>query len=314
MLLLSGCSGSSSSSSSSGFGNGLTVHSFDFSSNEVSSGHPSILTLSMQNLGSKDIADVYIYLYGLSRGTDEWFEGDPPDISVSGADSLVGGDSRILKLDSVGAPIKSMDLDGESRTVLWVIDAPRNLPKDKVFEYSVGVRVCYPYVTTSVGKIEVLDEQEYLSKEIDKTIKSHNIVLDTTAGPLGIDMSTQQPLLLTNNNDITFKVKVIDRGGGTVTESDCSNAFNWNNDVLDLLTLNNIDVSINGDACDIGINDLYFKIAESGRATAEFPVTCSVPSFDGPTCTFDLNIKFTYNYFVDAMTDISVEGLGDDTI
>ncbi len=316
IILLSGCvvpsTSSSGTSSFSGYGTGIKVHSFDFSSNKVYSGQPSLLTLEMQNLGAMSIEDdIYVYLYGLSRGENEWFD-DLSDISLSGA-TMAAGDPRVLIIDSLMAPIKSLDANGESAQITWVLDAPNDLPEEQIFKYSAGARVCYPYSTTSIAKIEVLDEEEYLSRDRDGTLKKQAIRIDTTASPLDIMMITDQPAILSDTDEITLRIKIIDRGGGTITTLDCSNAFNWEDNALDLFALHDkVSVTLDNKECDLGLHDLYFRISDSGPPIADFSVTCNIPSLDVPMRILDLKMRFEYNYFIDESAVISVEGLGEE--
>lgn len=320
VLLLSGCTGDtystgSSSSSFSEYGNGIKIQSFGFSSDKIYSGIPSILSVEMQNLGAKDADDIYVYLYGLSRGENEWFVDDEDgvvDISYSGAE-MASGDPRILIVDSLMSPVKSLDTHGESAYISWVLTAPYDLPEGQIFKYSAGVRVCYPYETTAIAKIEVLDEEEYLSRDRNGGIKKHPIVLSTTAGPLEVVMTTEQPMILKERDELTFRAKLVDRGGGTITGNDCEDAFEWENNVLDMFTLHDkITITLGSSECDLGLRELYFKIPDSGPPTADFPVTCGVPSFDTPELNLDLRMKFEYNYFIDNSAIISVEGLGEE--
>ncbi|MCK5062406.1 MAG: hypothetical protein KAR23_00615 [Candidatus Aenigmarchaeota archaeon] len=313
VLLLSGCTDSTSSSGTSGFigyGNGIKIHSLDFSSNIVYSGHPSLLTLEMQNLGAVDAKDIYLYLYGLSRGENEWFD-DLSHITYSGAEKA-DDDPRVLVIDSLMAPVKSLGASGESAQVTWVLDAPKDLPEEQVFKYTAAVRVCYPYSTTSIAKVEILDEDEYLFRDRAGTLNKHPIVFDTIASPLDVAMTIDQPMMLSENDEITFRVKIIDRGGGTITTQDCSEAFDWEENVLDLFTLHDkVTVTLGNRDCDFALRDLYFRVSDSASPTADFPVTCNIHSLDVPMQILDLKMKFEYNYFIDTSTVIGVEGVGE---
>ncbi|MCK4808234.1 MAG: hypothetical protein KAS90_01295 [Candidatus Aenigmarchaeota archaeon] len=317
ILLLSGCVDlfppATGTFGFSGYGTGIKVHSFDFSSDKVYSGQPSLLTLEMQNRGAIGIEeDIYVYLYGLSRGENEWFD-DLSDIGLSGA-SMAAGDPRVLIIDSLMAPIKSLDADGESAQITWVLDAPNDLPEGQVFKFSAGTRVCYPYSTTSIAKIEVLDEEEYLSRDRDGTLRKHAIRIDTTAGPLDVVMTTDQPMMLSDDTDeLTLRVKIVDRGGGTIITQDCSDVFEWEDNVLDLFALHDkVSVTLDNKECDLELKELYFRVSGSGPPTADFPVTCNIPSLDVPMRILDLKMRFEYNYFIDKSTVISVEGLGEE--
>ncbi|MEA2003475.1 MAG: hypothetical protein U9O53_00765 [archaeon] len=313
VLLLSGCIDPASSSRTSGFigyGNGIRIHSFDFSSDRVYSGHPSLLTLEMQNFGAVDANNIYLYLYGLSRGENEWFD-DLSHVTYSGAEKS-DDDPRVLVIDSLMAPVKSLGASGESAQITWVLDAPKDLPEEQVFKYTAAVRVCYPYSTTSIAKVEILDEEEYLSLDRAGTLNKHPIVFDTTAGPLVVVMTIDQPMMLSDRDEITFRVKIIDRGGGTITTQDCSEAFDWEEDVLDVFALHDkVTVTLGNRECDLALRDLYFRISDSASPTADFPVTCNIPSLDTPMQILDLKMKFEYNYFIDTSTVVSVEGLGE---
>ena len=316
LLFISGCVTDSSSSSSFGsssflgYGEGIKIKSFGFSSNKVYSGQPTILSFDMQNLGAKDANDIYIYLYGLSSGDNEWFD-DLSRIAYTGTNAVDDDDPRILKYDSLMSPIQSLNSNGESAYISWVLDAPKYLPEGQIFKYSAGVRVCYPYETTSTSKIEVLDDEEYLARDRENKLKKHPIIIDTSAGPLNVVMTTEQPMMLTERSKLTFRVKLVDRGSGTITDNECDEAFDWEDNVLDLFALHDrITVTLDGHGCKVGLEDLYFKLSGSGSPTADFPVTCTIPRVDVPERSFDLKMKFEYNYFIDKGTDISVEGMG----
>ena len=320
VLFLSGCTGDTSSSGSSsssftGYGNGIKINSFGFLSDKVYSGIPSVISVEMQNIGAKDAENIYVYLYGLSMGENEWFVDDNTgvvNIGYNGAE-MASGDPRILIVDSLMAPVERLDANGESVYISWVLNAPRDLPEKQVFKYFAGVRICYPYETTSIAKIEILDANEYLARDRDGGIKKQPIVLSTTAGPLEVIMTTDQPMLLTESDKLTFRAKLIDRGGGTITDNDCANAFDWENNALDLFALHDkITVTLGTIDCELGLSDIYFKISDSDMPTADFPVTCSVPSFDAPELNLDLAMRFDYNYFIDKSAVISVEGMGEE--
>ncbi|NOQ55262.1 MAG: hypothetical protein GQ477_00485 [Nanohaloarchaea archaeon] len=321
VLLLSGCIGDtystgSPSTSFSGYGNGIKIQSFGFSSDKVYSGIPSVLSVEMQNLGAKDAENIYVYLYGLSRGENEWFADDEDgvvDIGYSGAE-MASGDPRILIIDSLMSPVKSINANGESAYISWMLTAPCDLPEKQVFKYSAGVRICYSYETTSIAKINVLDKEEYISRNRDGGLKRYPIVLSTTAGPIEVVMTTEQPMILSEEVDnLIFRAKLVDRGGGTITMNDCTGAVDWENNVLDLFTLHDkVTVTLGGRECDLGLRELYFKISDSAPPTADFPVTCSVPSFDDPELHLNLAIHLEYNYFIDKNAVISVEGLGEE--
>ncbi len=159
----------------------------------------------------------------------------------------------------------------------------------------------------------MLDEEEYLSRDREGTLKKHAIIIDTTAGPLDVVMTTDQPVLLSDNNKLTLRIKIVDRGGGTITTLNCSNAFDWEDNALDLFTLHDkINVTLDNKACNLGLKDLYFRVSGSGPPTADFPVTCNIPSLNVPMRILDLKMRFEYNYFIDRSAVVSVEGLGEE--
>ncbi len=322
IILMSGCidnTGGSSSDSYKGYGTGVSIESFSFSADSYEAGMPAILTLDVKNKGAKSIDDMYVYLYGLSTGENEWFDdlaemevvGDA--IKVSELDDSDGKTPLILKIPRLDGPRPSLDMDGQESQISWILDAPKDLPKGKEFSYTAGTRVCYPYETTSIGKIDILNEDEYKSQSIEDEIARYKTELDSTAGPIDIDILTEQPVILSDDNEISFRVRIKDVGGGTLTMSDCSHVSEWEEEeVMDLWALHDkIDITLAGKSrrCDVDMEDLYFRIPDNGPATADFNVICDIPDADAPRMNYDLKLKFNYNYFVDRTTDISVVGV-----
>lgn len=284
-------------------GNGIVFNSFAFAPDKLKDNQISVLSLSFQNIGETKTGEVYVYLFGLSN---DWNITANPNVASATTPTIIS--KQKMKLNSMNAPDMDAKTPGEAVFISWPLRAPKDLPNSISFDYNAMARVCYEYNTTANAKVEVYSEEEYISKQIDTKIKQHPIVLTQTRAPIQIEIDSMQPVVYTN--EIIFKIRMSNSGGGTIISNNCKDIDNVTIDNDLFKSLQSFDLKISGIVCtpSVDAKEVYFFKDKSGKMTASFSMVCPVSGSNTPYQTSDLLLNFKYNYYIDTKAVASVEG------
>jgi len=279
-------------------GNGLQINKLEFKPAKLVSGQATLLTINLQNMGSRDTEKAYVYLYGLSN---EWY----------GAGSSLIGDfssDKLYKVDVGGLRAANEELKtaGEKKILVWKLKSPKEELEGTEFTHKVFARVCYHYATDVLAKLEVVGENEWLLMEQTGKYSQHPISVKQTAAPIQINIESMQPVIV--DQDMSFQIKVSNVGGGYAFfkegtgAKDCSNAFDESTDAnADVgLVMNNIKFVFGDTTCEVSGDDASNTVWLSKGQDRKFSVTCPGFSSDMPMKETNLQIQMTYDYYVDS--------------
>ena len=283
-------------------GNGLQVNSFDFKPAKLVSGQATLLKLEMQNMGSLNVEEVYVNFYGLSNEWDGELIGD---FSGNFEDRVVDVSSG---LRSANAEFKT---EGQKEVIVWKLTSPEEYLAGTEFAHRAYVRVCYPYETNVVAKVEVVGEDEWLVMEQSGKFSEHPIDVKQTAAPIQVHIESMQPVVVGNSMSMELRVSNVGGGIAFVGEDDggmsCEKMFSGS-DVDVALDLNNVVVDISDASCEI-LGESGGDVWLSRGQERTVSVKCDGFSSDMPRQEFNLNIKFKYNYYIDAETSVVLVGV-----
>lgn len=278
IILISGCVGVAT-------GNGIKINSFSFSPNSILAGQKTILDLDIQNIGTFDADNIYVFLYGLAS---DWsgFE------AVNGPISLM-------------APKTDMKIEGEPYPYSWILTSPKDLPQELPFTFTAQARLCYPYKTVARAKVEIMSENEWLNQR--GQIRPHDIKMQVSRSPVTIGIKSPQPLIESSDNEMVLKLNIQNVGGGTVTTTSCEQIKAGLTE-LQVEKLNKVDLKISNyeGTCEFPEEDIFLRKGESKEVTA----ICDAGGITSgaPLQTKDLELQLDYTYYVDTDTNIRVEG------
>ena len=286
-------------------GDGLQVNSFEFKPAKLVSGQATLLKLEVQNMGSLNVEEVYVNFYGLSN---EWsgeligdFSGDFDNRVVP----ISGG------LRSANSEFKT---EGQKQVIVWRLTSPEEYLDGTEFMHRAYVRVCYPYETNVVAKIEVVGENEWLVMEQSGKFSEHPIDVKQTAAPIQAHIESMQPIIVGNSMSMELKISNVGGGVAFLGEEDdgmsCDQMFSAD-DVDAAIDLNNVMVEGLSDAnCEI-LGDAGGDVWLSRGQERTVSVKCEGGAFSShmPKQEFNLNIKFRYNYYFDTETSVVLVGV-----
>lgn len=193
-------------------GPGLTIRDFKFSPESLSGNQKTSLTLVVQNTGSMDVKNAYAKVYGFGEESQLWTVGE--------------GSTKDNKF-SLRAQSSFAGNVGEEKKFVWLMSNNDNIPKDAIRPYTANARVCYPYSTTALGKVEIMSENEWMSRNPIQ----HDIAVSQTGAPVRITVTSQQPIMKTDK--VTLDLLIENTGGGTVAGPGyCRYNFGGNNIVF----------------------------------------------------------------------------------
>lgn len=307
VVLVSGCTELGGDFASSfAMGDGLQINSFEFKPTRLVSGQATILKLELQNMGSVNIGNVFVYLYGLS---EEWYDGS----SMIG--DVVASD---LKKFDIGSSLRAADpelkTEGDKRVVVWKLNSPEELMEGTEFVHKAYARVCYPYKTSAIATVEVIGEDEWLVMEQTGKYSQYPIKVEQSAGPIQISIESMQPVIASNGINMELKISNVGEGiafAGQVY--DCSQIFD--SDTLDVSEhLNNVKFEFGGGgsmSCSVnGVVDGIIPLLRGQEK--KITITCDGLTSTMPKQEINMDIEVTYNYYIDSETSVVILGkLGD---
>jgi hypothetical protein len=310
VVMVSGCPEMGDVGGSSfAMGNGLQINSFEFKPAKLVSGQATLLKLDVQNMGSLGVEDIYVNLYGLSN---EWYE--------SGECSMVGevsdgcGQDTFELQRGLRAANAEFKTEGQKEVVVWKFTSPEEHLPGTEFAHRAYVRVCYPYETHVLAKVEVVGEDEWLVMEQTGKFSQHPISVKQTAAPVQIHIESMQPVIV--DSSFSMELKVSNVGGGVAFSGTvCSDAFNAGSEVEVAVDLNNVGIEGLPSECEVfgkGGDNLIMLSRGQERTVS---VKCEGDAFSSvmPKQEFDLDITLSYSYYIDAETSVVLVGVeGDD--
>ena len=178
---------------------GVVVNSFEPDFPEVESGDTAEIYMEIENNGGSKAADVYAYLYNLG------------DLQAEVRDHMFG---------DLEPPDESVNLPGDVDTFTWKITTPE-LPQGVSQVYTPKVRLMYKYYTIATKTIRLLTKDEYRRLREKNQVPGGAGGTSVTKGPLGITISTREPVIIEGTDD-TFKVFININlvGSGSVFDPD----------------------------------------------------------------------------------------------
>ncbi len=307
VVMVSGCPEGDIGGSSFAMGNGMQINSFEFKPAKLVSGQATLLKLEIQNMGSLNVEDLSVDFYGLSN---EWEGETIGDFSEDFKDHVVEISDG---LRSANAEFKT---EGQKQVIVWKLTSPEEHLEGTEFTHRAYARVCYPYETNVVAKVEVVGEDEWLVMEQSGKFSEHPIDVKQTAAPIQVQIESMQPIIVDNSMSMELKISNVGGGVAFVGADDeglsCAEMFD-SSEVDVAAELNNVVIE--------GLSDADCKVLGEARGDVwlsrgqERTITVKCDGFSSgmPKQEFNLNIKFKYNYYIDAETSVVLEGIeGDD--
>jgi hypothetical protein len=294
---------------------GIEIKTFEFVPNKISSGQKTLLSLELINKGAISIDNkdrkAYVSIYGI--GT-EWGIDKDKISGVTENELTNWEDKGIIGPFELAASDPQYDLPAGEKSITFIVDSPKTLPKDQTFTYDFQARVCYDYYTEAIGKIELVSEEEWLAKHGE--IKQHQIKMVQTSGPLNIKIDSMQPIIISEDSSLKIKLELENVGGGWIAEPDYDCVDREENDEK----LNH--AKINGEYTNIyeKSNTCYLRSLDdcstetdgtvffSKGKTGKFVCTLSCDKIDFERIQ-DLRIRFDYKYYKDGEARIDVKGV-----
>lgn len=284
-------------------GVGVIINLFSFNPATILDGQPTYLELQIQNLGDVDLTDnVYVYLYGMP---DDW----TGTLAAQGTETSEVKDFKTNKYaklkTTLRAPDEKTGAEGQKETIAWQLTSPGDLPRDLTFGYDARIRVCAPYTTTVIGKVEFLSSAEWLLRQQRGILAQKSITYVQTAGPVQVSIASQQPLVATDS--VSLKITISNTGGGTVSGDPCDKLDDPSRSQI----LSSVKLSIGGtgEACKTS-EPYYLEHGQSKTITATCDIT-GVIDTTLPQQEIDLQLSLEYNYYVDSSTRVVVTGVTD---
>ena len=304
VVMVSGCSEMGDVGGSSfAMGNGLQINSFEFKPAKLVSGQATLLKLEIQNMGSLNVEDVYVYFYGLSNEWDGELIGD-----FSG-----NFDDRVVDIpDGLRAANAELKTEGQKEVIVWKLTSPKEHLPGTEFVHRAYARLCYPYETNVLAKVEVVGEDEWLVMEQTGKFSQHPITVKQTAAPIQIHIESMQPVIV--DSSFSMELKISNVGGGVAfSGKDCSDAFEADSDIEVAVDLNNVKIEGLPADCEVfGKSDDNLIMLSRGQER-KVSVRCDGFSSSMPKQEFNLGIKLSYSYYIDDETSVVLVGVeGDD--
>ena len=270
---------------------GVIVTSFEPDFPEVESGDNTELYLEIGNNGGSKATGVYAYLYNLG-------------------DLVADSDDHMF--DDLEPPDETVNLPGDVDSYTWTIEVPE-MSQGVSQTYSPKIRLMYKYYTIANTKMTLLTKDEYRRLREKNQIPSQSSYTRVTKGPIGVTISTREPVIIEEDDD-TFKVFVTINtiGSGSVFDPDVdyeSPADLSNNDLGKLkMKIEAPGTSAVTGECD-ALDNYQPKSLRRGQTLT---YTCELNPDSFATMT-EIPIKVTlyYGYLSDFSTSIKVIGTGD---
>ncbi|NIO21505.1 MAG: hypothetical protein GTN76_12385 [Candidatus Aenigmarchaeota archaeon] len=294
LILVSGCIGQQTSS-----GDGLVIENFVSNPSEIYSGESFQLQLMVRNTGISDAKNVRFELsnigttYG-SRGLEISCEPECLDV-----------------IQSLLAPDPQAGTTGESRTCIWNCFAPQDVPRNAKLTFNPNLRIYYDYENTIVKSVTIVSEDELRSIQ-SQGIPLPSEVVSPSGGPVTLSIQMRSPVkYIENSNTVTFPIAITieNVGGGVACHPSCSDPKNWNKVFLglgpesgmnlkdcEIVMYNEIDLWEGRSRTIVCDGELSLFSEMSGRRTGINLLQKT------------LEIKASYEYFVDTSTSITVTG------
>ncbi len=305
VVLVAGCTGSGKGQYSETQGARITKFAFDTTSiyeddNDVG------LTLVYENVGAKKMdGTTYVYVYGPSLDDTDVTKGwDINSISDGTVAANVNFGTNLISWSKSSTefypPDPERGIPGVAKDVL-ILMKPMDSPEGINAQYAFNARVCYPYYTTTFTKLTSVGKEEYRSTG-DATPGAAISV--NSAGPIHIELKSGEKIRATSGATVTLPLVfvVTDVGGGFGTKPVADEPCNVNI-AASKRGIAKINVTVDGVAATCG--DGYARMRGSEAVvycTAQF--SSSVPKSE-----YQIVATATYNYYIDAQTDVTVKSV-----
>ncbi len=287
VFLAAGCVGTSNTIS--GIGGGIIIDEFTTVPFKILEGQKAVLKLKLKNTGDHEVEGGTAYVYGYG---DDFYvslvgegennkKGNAANFSLEGSQGLLG-------------------VRGEETLKTWIVNHVGDLPPGQVFSYNFFVRVCYNYESMAYGKVELMQEDEYLLKLAENKLTPRDIMVKNTNAPIKIDVSGTQPVIAGKDGTVKFKLRINNLGSGFLGA--CPSTDEDEPPKRDARTLE-ITVKL-GDAKCTYSEKIYLRKGQS----REIDVVCEGLATNMPSGTYDLSITANYNYYVEGRATLMVEG------
>ena len=272
-------------------GGGVEIEEFTAVPFKIYEGQKAVLKLKLKNMGDFDVDAGSIEIYGY--GSD--FRVRQPGSGGGSASQEAGLSKASFSLSGAEG---LLGISGDETLKTWIVEYITDLPPGQVFSYNFFARVCYSYESMAYGKVEVMQEDEYLLKLAENKLSPREITLKNTNAPIKISVRGTQPVI-SNQGTIKFKLLIQNLGpgflGGCPTSEGVEDDSNSNTIEL--------TIKLGGKEC-IYSKDIYLRKGQSREIT----VVCNNLAAEMPSGTYDLVIEARYNYSVEAKTTLMVEG------
>jgi len=265
---------------------GIIIKDFSFDQSEVYAGDYVKLNLEVQNVGEVKGKLTEISIYG------GWLTGRQP----------IPEDGIIDKPDLEPAN-PSAKFEGESKYFWQKINPPPEVQSST--NYQFGVRVKYDYQTEYIGTVRFVNPTylDTLSKQQkDSLIVSNGIITSSVSnGPLNVNPISGRSFIVESSSDrlIKFGIKNVGSGYPYISEGDYS---------VKIDDSKSIGATCYKDEENKNIKEIKLSRGETGTFICSF----SVPSGFGNYVDKSFKIIFSYSYYTDGSTSITVNpsGLG----
>lgn len=282
-ILIAGCTSSATTTTS---GPGIAIKEFKFSPETLKGDQSAALSLVLQNTGSIDVTDGYFGIYGFGKDL-LWKVQKAPSSNAFTLRAQSGVSGNI----------------GEEKKFVWLVKNNDVIPKNIVRPYTANARICYTYYTKALGRIEVLSENEWMSRNPPL----HEIYLSQKTAPVRITVLSKQPVI--KSDKISLDVTIENVGSGTVAKKGyCQKTLGSGADAGDDLNLLTLVVGgITAEKCTASVGETGEVFLERGTSE-KLTVDCTVTGNSDPQTTADAIFELEYDYYIDAKANVRVKG------
>ncbi|MBW6451144.1 MAG: hypothetical protein K0B02_00250 [DPANN group archaeon] len=301
VLLVSGCTGRGSPFSES---QGAVVNQFAFDVPSIYEDEDVALSLVFENVGAKNMAgDTSIWIYGPAMDSNVldrskgWLITSPSGGTVDYAKELV---TWSMTSSEFYPPDVERGIPGMAKEVV-VVMKPMDSPEGMNPSYTFNGRMCYPYQTTTMSTLTSTGKEEYKSSG---DAAPGAAITRNSAGPIRIQLKSGDKIRATGTT-LPLVFTVSDVGNGFVTQN--TDACNVNIDSSSRGQVA-LTVKVDGEAIDCGLGVGVPAVARmrSGQAVVYCTTTFNSAV---PKSSYQIVATAAYNYYVDAVTEITVKAI-----
>jgi len=275
---------------------GVKINFVKFDAQSVFEGETVTLSTEIENVGSKTVnASTLYWLYG--QRVDSSCPSDKPTAWCRSSGNLNGSLTNFTF-----APPVVKGQRGDTFSTDITMKAP-NQPEGQSFDYTFFIRVCYPYSTTASFSLTRYSREEFRSGGIQKQTEQQKRL---SAGPIQIDMPSNQPLPISAAGTLRLFFTISDVGGGfALAQSTCANQPD-----PPAIDRNKISVKVfvdgqevTGSAGDCTSRGASIKLTDK---KGQLSCTANVGAVEVAK-TFQIVAEATYVYYIDGQAKITIK-------